>query len=375
MTRTGRDRSLITRLLLAQVLVIAAGSLTLTVTAVLVAPGLFRTHLAQAGHVEPGVRQHAEEAFASSFVLSLSVATLAALLAAGAISWLLVRRIATPVQQLADAADAVASGRYDVRVPAVTFGRELEQLSGAFAHMAHRLADTDAARTRMLADLAHELRTPLATLAAYIDGLEDGVIDPDHDAWVTMRNQVERLRRLATDVRQVAAAQEGLDLRFVAVDPVALAHSAVAAAMPAYTARGVELTYQGPDSAPLTTGDPGRLGQVLANLLDNALRHTSPGGHVRLALEPREDELGLTVADDGEGLAPDELEAIFERFHRVDPARGDRDGSGSGLGLTIARAIAHGHGGTLTATSAGPGRGAAFTLALPWDARAGSEPD
>lgn len=364
MTPNHGTASLVTRLTLAQVLVIAAGSLTLAVTGALVAPGLFRTHLAQAGTVEPTVRIHVEEAFVSSVLLSLAVATAAALLAAGILSWLLVRRIATPVRQLAAAADAVALGRYEVSVPTMAFGRELEQLSQAFTHMAHRLADTDAARTRMLADLTHELRTPLATLTAYIDGVEDGIIEPDSAAWSTMRNQVERLRRLATDLRQVADAQEGPDLHLHTVDPVALARQAVAAATPGYTAKHVELTYQGPERAPSLNGDPDRLSQVIANLLDNALRHTPSGGHVQLQLAQAGTRLALTVTDDGEGLPTDQLETIFERFHRADTARAGHDG-GSGLGLTIARAIVHSHRGTLTAASGGPGLGATFTISLP----------
>lgn len=364
MTPTRRNPSLMTRLTLAQALVIAAGAVTLTVTAALVAPGLFRTHLAEAGSVDPTARMHVEEAFVSSVLLSLAVATAAALISAGLLSWLLVRRIVTPVQQLAAAADSVALGRYDVSVPTMAFGRELEQLSQAFAHMAERLADTDAARTRMLADLTHELRTPLATLTAYIDGVEDGVLEADSAAWSTMRSQVERLRRLAIDLRQVSLAQEGLDLNLRTADPVALARDAVAAAAPSYAVKRVDLTYQGPERAPLMTVDPGRLGQVLANLLDNALRHTPSGGHVQLELTPAGSRVTVSVTDDGEGLPADQLEAVFERFHRADTARAGHDG-GSGLGLTIARAIIHGHGGTLTAASRGPGLGATFTISLP----------
>ena len=175
-----------------------------------------------------------------------------------------------PVQQLAAAADAVAVGRYDVSVPVVAFARELEKLSQAFAHMAQRLADTDAARTRMLADLTHELRTPLATLTAYIDGVEDGVIQPDTAAWSTMRNQVERLRRLATDMRQVAAAQEGLDLDLRRLDLVGLARDAITAATPSYTAKHVHLGYDGPEAD--TAGDrgPQEGDQASANCSDNA---------------------------------------------------------------------------------------------------------
>jgi len=230
--------------------------------------------------------------------------------------------------------------------------------------MATRLADTDAARSRLLSDLSHELRTPLATLSAYIDGIEDGVVPADTRAWDTMRAQVGRLRRLTTDVREAANVQEqALDLHLAPINPVTLAKSAVSAATPRYAARGVALTYRGTADARTVQGDPERLAQILANLLDNALRYTPPAGHVTVTVEARPRQVLFRVTDDGTGIPPDQLEAIFERFHRADPARPDTDGSGSGLGLTIARAIAHAHAGTLTADSTG--HGATFTLTLP----------
>ena len=352
------------RLMTAQIIVITVGALTLALTAALVAPNLFSRHLARTGETSPPVRHHAEEAFASSFAVSLTVAALAALLAAGVASWFLVRQVATPVEQLAVAADAVADGRYDVSVPAVPFSAELQRLSDAFSHMASRLADTDAARSRLLSDLSHELRTPLATLSAYIDGIEDGVVPGDSTSFETMRGQVSRLRRLTTDVREAFAAEEALDLILAPTDPVVLARAAVSAAGPRYAARDVALAYRGDTTAPSVLGDPQRLGQVLANLLDNALRHTPPGGHVTVAVHAENGQVHLVVQDDGSGIAPDQLEAVFARFHRVDPARTAADGSGSGLGLTIARAIVRGHGGTLRAHSAGHGQGATMTVRL-----------
>ena len=166
-------RGLASRLMVAQLLVIATGALTLVVASVLVAPALFSEHLTRTGEESPQVQQHAEQAFASSFAISLAVAMVASLTAAGLVSWFMVRRVARPVVALADAADAVAGGDYSVTVPTGGFGSELTRLSSAFDHMATRLAATDATRTSMLADLAHELRTPLATLEAYIDGMED----------------------------------------------------------------------------------------------------------------------------------------------------------------------------------------------------------
>ena len=370
---TQRFTGLAARLMTAQILVIIVGALTLVLTATLVAPGVFRSHLARTGESSVTVRRHAEEAFASSFAVSLTAAAFTALLAAGVASWVLVRRVASPVEQLALAADAVADGRYDVSVPSAPFGGELQRLSDAFSRMALRLADTDAARSRLLSDLSHELRTPLATLSAYIDGMEDGVVASDSQSFETMRGQVSRLRRLTTDVRAAAAADEdALDLHPGETDPVALAQAAVSAAAPRYAARDVVLTYRGASATPSVRGDAQRLAQVLANLLDNSLRHTPPGGHVWVAVQARAEQVLLSVQDDGAGIAPDQLEAVFARFHRADPARTAADGSGSGLGLTIARAIVRSHGGTLSAASAGRGHGTTMTVRLPMSEGPGS---
>jgi two-component system sensor histidine kinase BaeS len=356
------------RLLVGQLLVVLVGAITLAVTAVLVAPGLFHQHLDRSGVITEPVRQHAEEAFTSALLIALTVAVAAALLTAGVVSWLVVRGVSRPVEQLAAAADAVAEGRYHVAVPTVPFTSELQRLSDAFGHMATRLADTDVARSRLLSDLSHELRTPLATLAVFVDGLEDGVVPADAAAFATMRHQVDRLQRLASDVREVARAEEdALDLHPGLVDPVDLADTAVAAAAPRYTARGVALRTVHSGPVPPVRGDDDRLQQVLGNLLDNALQHTPAGGHVTIDVTAHAvlHAVTITVTDDGAGIPVDQLDSIFDRFHRADPARSGADGSGSGLGLTIARAIVHAHGGTITAHSRGPGTGAAFTLTLP----------
>jgi two-component system sensor histidine kinase BaeS len=370
----GRRRGLAGQLLTGQVLVVAVGSITVAVTAALLAPGLFRRHLARTGTVAPPVRQHAEEAFAAALASALTIATLAALLTAGVTALLLVRRVAAPVEQLAAAADAVASGHYDIAAPDVPFGGELGRLSEAFAHMAARLADTDAARTRLLADLAHELRTPLATMTAYLEAMEDGVVATDEAAWATLRVQVDRLGRLAGDLRSVALAEEQVAMdRWGAVDVTAVTRDAVAVAAPRFAVRGVRLDVVGVGSPAMVLGDGQRLAQIMTNLLDNALRHTRPGGAVSVRVTATARDGRIVVSDDGDGLAPGDLEAVFERFYRVDPSRTSTSG-GSGLGLSIARTIARRHGGQLSATSDGIGRGARFTLTLPLAAAAAGSP-
>lgn len=227
---------LATRLMLAQAIVVGLGALTLVVTAIVVAPGLFHEHLTSAGVDSADVQMHAEEAFASSFAISVTVATAVALLAAGVVAWFLVRRVSRPVEELAVAARSVAAGDYDVSVPDAEFSSELHELAGSFTYMANRLSESDNTRIRLLANLAHELRTPLATLEGFIDGMEDGMIPTDAKSWATMRDQVERLRRLSIDLRETAAAEEhALGIILEHIDARAVVAVAVAAAMPRYT--------------------------------------------------------------------------------------------------------------------------------------------
>ena len=186
-TMSRRAPRLATKLMIAQAVVVSVGASNLVVAAALVAPSLFHEHLMQGGVEDPEVAMHAEEAFASSLGIAAAIAAITSLIAAGLVSWFIVRRVARPVEELAHSAEAVASGHYEVTVPSVTFSSEFLQLSSSFAHMSQRLAETETTRTRLFADLAHELRTPLATLEAYIDGLEDDVLAHDAASWATPR--------------------------------------------------------------------------------------------------------------------------------------------------------------------------------------------
>ncbi len=355
---------LATRLMLAQVLVVAVGAITPVIAAALLAPRLFHLHLMQAGVKHNAVAQHAEAAFQSAMGIAVMLGVLMSLVAAGIVSWFLVRRIASPIEQLAHATHDVAAGLYDVDIPATAFSIELDDLASSFQGMAQRLAAAGATRTRMLADLAHEVRTPLATLQAYIDGLEDGVIRRDAAAWNTMRQQIDRLRRLADDIRVVAQAEEQ-QIDLVAMDGCDAVHAAVQAAIPRFEDKGVALQLRVCAEPCRINGDAMRLQQVLANLLDNALRHTPAGGNVAVDGSEVDGRFVVTVTDNGEGIPADQLDSIFERLHRVDASRVNADGSGSGLGLTIARAIVQAHGGSITAASGGLGAGTCFTVFLP----------
>lgn len=355
---------LASRLMLAQVFVVAVGAVTPVIAAAFLAPRLFHLHLVAAGVTHDTVARHAESAFLSALGLAVGLGFVMSLVAAGIVSWVLVRRIAAPIELLAQATHDVAAGLYDVEIPSASFSAELDDLAQSFDGMARRLAETGATRTRMLADLAHEVRTPLATLQAYIDGLEDGVIRADACAWTTMRCQIDRLRRLADDIRAVAQA-ETQHVELEPMDGCDVVHTATMAAMPRFRAKGVLLDMHLCTEPCHIAGDALRLQQLLANLLDNALRHTPTGGSVSVDCAERNEQFEVTVTDTGDGIPPAQIDAIFERLHRVDPSRTNNDGSGSGLGLTIARAIVRAHRGTIEAHSGGPGRGARFSVRLP----------
>jgi two-component system, OmpR family, sensor histidine kinase BaeS len=358
-------RRLARRLLLGQVLVIVVGALTLTGVALLVGPPVFRHHVHEAlGQVTDEVALHLDEAFSTTLWLAFSIGVSAAVVAALVISWLLASRIARPVEDLSHAAERIAEGHLDARAPLPPANDELADLTGAFNEMATSLEHTEDRRARLLSDVAHELRTPLSTVEGYLEGLEDGVVEPDAAAWGTLRDASQRLRRLVDDLALVSRAEEGrLELDLVAVDVADLVERAVRAGDLHAREAGVRMRVEGTGEALRVRGDEARLRQVLANLLDNAIRHTPAGGDVTVTSGPARGGVAVEVVDTGSGIAPDDLPHVFERFYRADPARAA--GAGSGIGLTISRAIAHAHGGELTAAHADHGRGARFTLWLP----------
>lgn len=365
-------RSLAAKLLAAQALVIVAGSATLALVALAVAPGLFHAHVREAlGVVPDDVARHLDEAFNDAVVLALGIAILAATLTAAAVSWFLSVRIVRPIARLAVAAERIALGSYGERV-SVTGSDELAVLASAFNDMAAALESAELRRRQLLSDLAHELRTPLATIEGYVEGVRDGVVPPTAETWAVLETASGRVRRLVDDLQKVSRAEERqLDLRVRSVPVAAIVDAAVGAAEPAYASKDVRLETLVSDRLPKLAVDPDRIGEVLGNLLDNALRHTPQGGSVEIRAERHGDDVALTIADTGEGIAPEHLDRVFERFYRVDSGR-TRDRGGSGIGLAIARALVEAHGGRIQAESDGPGLGARFVVTLPTAHRSAS---
>jgi len=297
------------------------------------------------------------------------------------VSAALARRFTNPIRQLTDASRALAEGDLTRRVPAAQFragSSEIGELAVQFNTMADRLAESvdlirrDRDRSRdFLADVSHELRTPLAALRTFNQLLMEGAAeDPDArgEFLESSAGQIDRLDWLAQNLLELSKLDSGLvlldlrpdDLR-AAVESAAHQHDALA------ERRGVKVELDLPARPVRIRHDPPRIGQVVANLVGNAVKFTPRDGVVRVSVEPTTDGARIDVADTGVGIDANELPHIFERFYRGSRANEAR-GSGSGLGLAIVRSIVDIHGGTVSVES-GPGTGSRFTVRLPMDPR------
>jgi two-component system, OmpR family, sensor histidine kinase BaeS len=356
---------LASRLVLNNLLVIVAGSMTVLVTALLVGPAVFEAHLHS---VVPApdqlVLEHVARAFYESILVSLGVGVLIAGVTAAAISWLVAKRLAAPVADAADVASNLADGRLDARVGDPRMGPEFTTLTTSVNQLAHRLEATEQTRRQLTGELAHQLRTPVASIGATIEAVREGVLPADEETLATLGEQSHRLSRLVDDLEVVSRAQERQLL--LNPEPVAISRlvdATAAAQRERFRAAGVDLSSSIAPRTPAAAVDPDRIQEVLGNLLDNALRHTPSGGTVAMVARPGDDkkkpEAVIEVKDSGSGFPAGDAERIFGRFEKAP------DSPGSGLGLTIARAIVEAHHGTLTAQSDGPGQGARFTITLP----------
>jgi two-component system, OmpR family, sensor histidine kinase BaeS len=354
-----------TRLLAANSVVIVASFVTTTVVAAVVGPPMFQRIMDAA--VQPGsAGDHPyQRAFEKATAVSVGTALAVSAVAALALSWYLSRRVYRSATELARATTVIADGHYDFRVSPTGLGKEFDEIAAAFNTMAQRLGQVEHSRRQLLADLAHEIRTPLAIVEAYLEALEDGVKPLDADAIGVLRDQSRRLTRLSVDVGALSDAERPtgtVDAHSVSMQQ--LVTTTTAAMDPRYRAKGVTLESELPANLPAVWADPDRLGQVLTNLLDNALRHTHHGDSVVVTAGATDEGITVAVSDTGDGIPPEHLSRLFDRFYRVDAAR-DRGHGGAGIGLAIAKAFVEAHGGSITANSGGPGAGSTFTFSLP----------
>lgn len=368
-----RRGGLHTRLFLAHLLVIIAGTATLFLVTLVTAPTLhdrLMIELLGPGHTAANdptmaaMEQATNAVFATAMHQALLLSGGAASLVAVAVSLVVSARIVTPVRHMLAASRRIAAGHYVERVP--TAGHdELAALAAEFNTMAGELEAAERRRVGLIGDVAHELRTPLATIEGYTEGVLDGVVAPSEATWALIHDEVGRLKRLVNDLQELSRAEaKQLVLHPIAVQPAELIERARARLAPQYAEKGVALTAEASAALQLIEIDPDRMLQVLVNLLGNALRATPAGGSVVVRAREDGDVVIMEVADTGVGIAPEHLPHLFERFYRVDKAR-SRALGGHGIGLTISKAMVEAHGGRIWVASDGPGTGATFRFTLP----------
>ncbi len=282
----------------------------------------------------------------------------------GLVGGLLIARVVSrPLDAMTRAARRIAKGDLAVSVP-LRGSRELQELAQTFNQMAADLQHAERLRCNLMADISHELRTPLAALEGNLRAALDEVRPLDAATIAQLYSQTRHLSRLVNDLRELALAESRqLPLAYQAIDLADLVNESLQALAPLAEETGVLLSST---LAPLppVQADPTRLRQVLFNLLTNALRHTPAGGKVTVSGRHEGTWAVLEICDSGEGLEPEQLELVFERFYRTDSSR-SRTTGGTGLGLAIVQAICAAHGGRAEARSAGPGHGSCFRVTLP----------
>jgi signal transduction histidine kinase len=294
------------------------------------------------------------------------VCGIAAGLLALAMVQFLARGMTSPLREMSAAARAMAKGDYERRVTA-TSSDEVGELADAFNRMAAELAELDRMRRDLVANVSHELRTPISALQAVLENLVDEVEDPDPTMFATMLQQVERLGRLVAQLLDLSRLESGVvPLKLAPFEARRVLEQAVAEAHVHPSQKSSPRVRLSVDVQPTDLeiyGDAERVHQVIANLVDNALRHSPSGGRVHLSARPEDGGVRVEVADEGPGIPAGEAGRVFERFYRSDAARSSSDG-GTGLGLAIVRWIVDLHGGDIEVDRGAP-TGCKMVVRLP----------
>jgi signal transduction histidine kinase len=273
------------------------------------------------------------------------------------------RGMTQPLRDMAAAARRMELGDYSVRVRTPSRD-EVGELATAFNRMSAELEQLEQSRRDLVANVSHELKTPIAAIRAHLENLLDGVEQPDPATLEVMLAQVERLGRLVDQLLDLSRLESGeVPLRIEELPLHPLVDDLISEIEVALPGRGVDVRNDVPSDLPTLSADRERLHQVLFNLIDNAVRFTPAGGSVTVSARRRNGSVEVAVSDTGAGISPEHLPRLFERFYRADPARARGDG-GTGIGLAIARSVVEAHGGQIHAESE-PGRGSVFTFDLP----------
>ncbi|TFH35082.1 MAG: HAMP domain-containing protein [Anaerolineales bacterium] len=369
------------KLFLSYLIVVVAGAVVLASTAELAIPNSFQRHLATMGSMMNQMRGESSTGLGlnadlfTNFRLAvqeaLLLAALASILVAVIVSLLFSRRIVAPVKQMMAISQRIANGHYDERVniPGRLQPAEMDELANlavAFNQMAAQLERTESMRRELIGDVAHELRTPLTTIKASLEGLIDGVLPAQVETYQQVHREAERMQRLVQDLQELSQVEAGVyPMQFRNVQITDLVEAARARLERQFIEKGVDLIVDIPADLPLIDADENRIGQVLINLLGNALQYTESPGTVRVSAARMGHEVVVSVHDSGLGIPVEHLAHIFTRFYRVDKSRARASG-GTGIGLTIAKHIVEAHNGRIWAESPGAGQGSRFSFSLPF---------
>ena len=315
----------------------------------------FMTLMMAAGDSADHAHQMFDESVTVVFALAAGVAAVVAVVVALALA----RRLAQPIERLAGAAALIADGDLTARVPEEG-PAELRALAASYNTMAARLAEQEAIRREFIVNASHELRTPLTNLQGYLEALRDGVLPPDPATFDSLREEVDRLTRLAASL-DVLGGEERTPGVARDVDVASIVRGAADLVAPALARRSIELSMEvEPGLHARVRRD--ELTQVLANLLQNAVRYTPEGGEVRVSAARTAEGIDVRVANTGPGIPEQDLPRVWERFYRVEKSR-DRERGGAGIGLAIVRQLVEGAGGRVGVTS--EGGWTTFSLMLP----------
>ncbi|HEX9978228.1 MAG TPA: HAMP domain-containing sensor histidine kinase [Acidimicrobiia bacterium] len=358
--------SLLFRLVLSHLFVVVVAVVATALLSRSLAGSFFEAHLADMGAdpamggMSVAMSEGLRKGFADSFQSALSIAVLVGAAAAILASTFSAIRVLRPLERVRRATRRLASGLYTEQIP-IPVETELAALAHDVNALGEALEKVEERRVRLIAEVAHELRTPLTTIQGYMEGLLDGVFEPTEEVFAATAREATRLQRLAADLSSLSRAEEGaIELVTARVDLGSIAADAANRLRPQFEGSDVPIEVRRLNDLPVD-GDPDRLAQVFTNIVGNALTYSSPGGKVEVVAQRRGTKAAVSVTDTGRGIAPEHLEAIFERFFRA-----DRDApGGTGIGLTIARRIARLHQGDVTATSPGLGHGSTFTVEIP----------
>ena len=353
--------------LMAYVVLLAAANVLTSLGWTSFAPLTLGAAAAETGQIHSGVTNEAvalQEQFQSVVQQALLISGFAALTAAVLVSLFVSRRIVEPIQTLSNVSRRLAQGLYRERIY-LQADDEIAQLAQGVNQLAEALDQTERRRLALLADVTHELRTPLATIGGYMEGLVDGVVSANPATFNLILRETRRLQRLIEDLELLSRVEAGqLPVVARAIDLRSVLEAQIAQFEPLFSSNHVTLSLDVPEQLPQVWADPDRVAQVLINILANAYRYTPAGGQVTVQVSTDDHEVRVAVIDSGIGIAAEHLPHLFERFYRVDKSRA-RNSGGSGIGLAIARHLIYAQGGEIWAESDGIGKGARFIFTLP----------